>query len=241
MTAEPTPPWSLNWEGLGQQHAFQVEARDYVDRLRAALPLRSTDRVLDFGCGLGHVVELLAPVVAAVGYWDGTPGMHEATAARVRRLRAAFPVDLARPRPLGAFGRFDVVLANGVVQFLSRDELARWLTRWVSLLAPAGWIVVSDVPAPQTSTVGEVIGLLRFAVRHRLLACAVREGLHGAGRYARLRGDHVLTRWTPEEITELAAAAGLTASVLPANLTHRAGRFTVVLHRDGERDPQPTP
>jgi trans-aconitate methyltransferase len=243
VTAEPTPPWSLYWEELGHQHAFTVEAHDYVDRLREAIPLRPTDRVLDFGCGFGHVVELLAPTVAAVGYWDGARAMREATASRVARVRTAFPVDLARPWPLGAYGRFDVVLANSVVQYLDRAELGRWLSRWVSLLAPAGWIVVSDVPAPQTSAVREVLGQVRFAVRHRFLVRAVYEGLGEARRYARSRGDHSLTRWTPEELGEIAEAVGLTTTELPANLTHRSRRFTVVLHRpgDGERDPLPTP
>src|SRR5689334_25376484 len=110
MTAEPTPPWSLSWEELGNQHSAGVAARDYVDRLRAAIPLRSTDRVLDLCCGFGHVVELLAPAVAAVGYWDASPAMRQATAVRVARFRSALAVDLARPRPLDAYGRFDVVL-----------------------------------------------------------------------------------------------------------------------------------
>jgi cyclopropane fatty-acyl-phospholipid synthase-like methyltransferase len=243
VTAEPTPPWSLYWEELGHQHSFTVEAQDYVERLREALPLRPADRVLEFGCGFGHVVELLAPAVAAVGYWDGARAMRESTASRVARFRTAFPVDLSRPRPLDAFGVFDAVLANGVVQHLDRDELARWLTRWVSLLAPTGWIVVSDVPAPQTSAVREALGQVRFAVRHRFLVRAVYEALGEARRYARSRGENSPTRWTPEEIAEVAGAAGLTATPLPTNLTHRSGRFTVVLHRtgDGERDPLPAP
>lgn len=243
MTAEPTPPWSLHWEEFGHQHGSAVEARDYVARLREALPVRASDRVLDFGCGFGHVVELLAPAVAAIGYWDAAAAMREETAVRVARFPTAFPVDLAHPRPLGAYGLFDVVLANCVVQYLGRDELARWMSRWVSLLAPAGWIVVSDVPAPRTSTTREVLGLLRFAGRNRFLVRAVRDSLHEARCHLHSRGDNGLSRWTPAEIAELAAATGLTAMELPANLTHRTGRFAVVLRRpgDGERDPQPTP
>jgi trans-aconitate methyltransferase len=236
VTAEPTPPWSLHWEEPGHQHASTVAARDYVDRLCAAIPLRPTDRVLDFCCGYGHVVELLAPGVAAVGHWDGSRAMREATAARVARFRNAFPADLARPHPLGAYGRFDVILVNGVVQRMDRAELPRWLSRWMSLLAPAGWIVVSDVPAPQASAVRETLGQVRFAIRHRYLVRAVYDR-------ARSRGASTPTRWTPDELAEIAGAAGLTCTGLPTNLTHRSGRFTVVLHRpgDGERDPLPTP
>jgi cyclopropane fatty-acyl-phospholipid synthase-like methyltransferase len=243
VIAEPAPAWSLYWEELGHQHWSAVEARDYVARLREVLPVRAADRVLEFGCGFGHVVELLAPAVAAVGYWDATAAMREETAVRVARFPTAFPLDLAHPRSLGAYGLFDVVLVNGVVQNLGRDELGRWMSRWVSLLSPDGWIVVSDVPAPRTSTAREAFGLLRFAGRNRFLVRAVRDGLHGARCHLRSRGDHDPTRWTPAEIADLAAATGLTAMELPANLTHRTGRFTVVLRRpgDGERDPRPTP
>jgi cyclopropane fatty-acyl-phospholipid synthase-like methyltransferase len=237
VTVEPTPPWSLHWEEPANQHASTVAARDYVDRLRAAIPLRPTDRVLDFGCGYGHVVELLAPVVAEVGHWDGARAMREATASRVARFRNAFPADLSRPHPLGAYGRFDVILVNGVVQWMDRAELPRWLTRWTTLLAPTGWIVVSDVPAPQASAVREVLGQVRFAIRNRYLVRAVYD-------HARCRGDCTPTRWTPDELAAVAAAAGLTCTELPTNLTHRASRFTVALHRPGdddERDPLPTP
>jgi cyclopropane fatty-acyl-phospholipid synthase-like methyltransferase len=226
---EPAPSWTAYWEDIDHRHIFAVEARDYVARLRAAVPVRPTDRVLDFGCGFGHAVELLAPTVAAVGYWDSAEAMRRATGDRSARFRSVFLADLARPAALGAYGRFDLVLANSVVQYMGRDELRRWISRWGSLLTPDGRIVLSDVPAPQTSSVREVLGLIKFARRHRFLARAVRDGMHEAGRYTRSRGEHCLTRWTPDEIAALAAVSGLETTVLPANLTHRSGRFTVVL------------
>jgi cyclopropane fatty-acyl-phospholipid synthase-like methyltransferase len=228
-TADPAPSWSAHWEESAHRQRVTVEARDYVARLRTALPIRPVDRVLDFGCGCGHAVELLAHAVAAVGYWDAAPDMLRATSYRVARFPTVFPVDLARPSPLGAFGRFDLILVNGVVQYMGRDELRRWMSRWRTLLAPAGRIVLSDIPPPDASTVGELFGLLRFAAQHRFLARAVRDGVTDAHRYSRQRGETCLTRWLPDEIVALAANNGLDAVVMPENLTHRAGRFTVVV------------
>ena len=229
MTAEAAPTWSAYWEDIDHRHIFTVEARDHVARLRAAVPVRRTDRVLDFGCGFGHAVELLAPTVRAVGYWDSAESMRRATAERAARFANVHLIDLARPAALGAHGRFDLLLANSVVQYMGRDELCRWMTRWCTLLAPGGRIVLSDVPAPQTSSWRELLGLIRFARRHRFLARAVRDGMHDAHRYTRSRGDNCLTKWVPDEIVALAAANGLDAVVLPENLTHRSGRFTVIL------------
>jgi cyclopropane fatty-acyl-phospholipid synthase-like methyltransferase len=229
MTAERAPTWSAYWEDIDHRHIFTVEARDYVARLRAAVPVARTDRVLDFGCGFGHAVDLLAPTVAAVGYWDAAEAMRRATAERTARFGNVFLVDLARPAALDAYGRFDLLLANSVVQYMGRDELRRWMTRWRTLLAARGRIVISDIPAPRTSSVRELFGLIRFARQHRFLARAMRDGMHEAHRYTRSRGDNCLTRWVPEEILALAATNGFDAVVLPENLTHRSGRFTVVL------------
>src|SRR5687768_3773292 len=128
---------------MDHRHIFTVEARDYVARLRREVPVRRTDRVLDFGCGFGHVVELLAPSVAAVGFWDAAEVMRRATAERTTTLPTVAPVDLGGPVPDDAVGTVDLLVANSVVQYMTADELAGWLPRWRTLLAPGGRIVLS--------------------------------------------------------------------------------------------------
>ncbi|MCY7342801.1 MAG: class I SAM-dependent methyltransferase [Pseudonocardia sp.] len=230
MTVEPAAAtWSAYWEGMGHRHIFVVEARDHVARLRREVAPRPTDRVLDFGCGFGHVVELLAPSVAGVGFWDAAAGMRRATAERTASLGTVGPVDLGGPVPESALGSFDLVLANSVVQYMTADELAGWMPRWRSLLVPEGRIVLSDIPVPGASAAVEILGMLRFAARHGFLLRAVRDGVREARRYSRSRGSADLRRWRPEDLVRSAAAHGLHAQVLPANLTHRSGRFSVVL------------
>ena len=80
MTAEPTPPWSLHWEEPGHQHASTVAARDYVDRLCAAIPLRPTDRVLDLYCGLGNFTLPMARRAREVVGVEGEAGLIGITA-----------------------------------------------------------------------------------------------------------------------------------------------------------------
>jgi SAM-dependent methyltransferase len=221
--------WTGYWDGVEHRHIFVVEARDHVDRLRAAVAPRASDRVLDFGCGFGHVVALLAPSVAHVAYWDAAAGMRAATAARTAALHHVVPLDLAGPIPHDAAGTYDLVLANSVVQYLSPAELDTWLARWRALLAPGGAVVLSDIPTPDGSALGELVGMLRFAARHGFLGRALVDGLAEARRYRRSRGSVDLQRWTAAALTEAAAAAGLDLRVLPHNLTHRTRRLTVLL------------
>lgn len=231
MTVEPSPgTWSAFWEGAAHLHIHRVEADDYLERLRREVPLLPTDHVFDFGCGFGHVVSLLALIMASVGYWDAAGQMLAATAARTAALgdRVA-PVDLAGPVPDTATASYDLVLANSVVQYMSADELAGWLPRWRSMLAPGGRIVLSDIPVPGASDIGEMVGMLRFAAGRGFLVRAVRDAASEVRRYSSSRSRTTLRRWVPEEFVRFAAGHGLAARVLPVNLTHRAGRFTVLL------------
>ena len=230
------PRWDGYWEGVEHRHIFAVEARDHVRRLRRAVPLTAGSRVLDFGCGFGHVAQLLAPLVSEVGVWDAAERMRRATADRTAGLPSVVPVDLSDPgaRP----GPFDLVLANSVVQYMDRGDLADWLVRWRGMLAPQGRIVLSDIPVPDASAATELVGMLRFAARNGFLLRAVRDGAAEALRYARSRGDAQLLTPTPDDVAALARPAGLAVRVLPDNLTHRAHRLTVELTATAGRPPE---
>lgn len=227
--SETTTGWSDYWEGVDHRHIFAVEAVDHVARLRRAITLSPTDRVLDFGCGFGHVVELLAKQVATVGYWDASQTMRDATARRTAVLDTVSEVELTDAHWAEASGGFDLVVANSVVQYMSPDELAEWMRRWKQLLAPGGRVVLADIPRPGASTVTELVGMLRFAAKHGFLLKALREGFEEARRYSKSRTAVDLAKWEPAQLVALAAEQGLTAEVLPQNLTHRSIRFTVSL------------
>lgn len=231
MTVErPAPGWSAYWNGIDDKKIFAEEARDHVARLRAAVPLRTTDVVLDFGCGFGHVVELLGPLVREVAFWDAAENVRRIAAGRTEHVPHAVEVDLSDARTL-PIARYDLVIATSVIQYMRRDELALWLASWRSMLRPEGRIVLSDVPTPDLSGLSELTDMLAFAARHGFLLEALRDGVREARRYSRTRHLADLLRLTPDDLVALAAEAGLVGERLSANLTHRAGRFTVVLRQ----------
>jgi SAM-dependent methyltransferase len=223
--------WSGYWDGVADRRIFAVEAADYVRRLRAAVAIRPVDRVLDFGCGFGHVALLVAPQVAGLLVWDAAASMRRAALARLAHLSNVGVLDLSAGVPPAETGGFDLVLVNSTIQYMSPDELAHWLMSWRALLRPNGRVVVSDVPLPGASMVAELASLLLFALRHGVLFRVVWDGLEEFRRYARWRGPADLQRWEPQQLADLARAAGLVVEPLRRNLTHTPGRFAVVLRR----------
>ena len=237
MAAIPhTSGWTSYWEAVTDKRIFAIEARDHVDRLRRVVDLHPGMRVLDFGCGFGHVAQQLAPLVGHVACWDAAETMREATAARTAGPSNVTILDLSEGVPPEAAGSFDLVLATSVIQYMVPAELGRWLAHWAALLRPQGRAVISDVPYPNISAVREVVGMLRFAARHGFLLRAFRDAVLELRHYAEFRGRLDIERWTPAELDRIATGAGLVPHLLPGNLTHRTGRFTMLLEK---RSPGP--
>jgi hypothetical protein len=61
-----------------------------------------------------------------------------------------------------------------------------------------------------------------------MLLPALRDGIVEAKRYRQQRATLPLTRLTMATLERYAAEAGLSASLLPANLSYRRGRISVV-------------
>jgi 2-polyprenyl-3-methyl-5-hydroxy-6-metoxy-1,4-benzoquinol methylase len=203
------------------------QAAHYVENLVAAVGVGSEDRVLDFGCGPGHVAARLASRAQEVWAWDPAPSMRVAAA---RRGLAQENLHVTQQAPHPESGQsFDLIVVNSVVQYLDRDELARSLGRWRDLLADGGRLVLSDVIPGDSGPLADVIDLVRFGVSVGAPLRAVSEGLGGVARYLRARRRaHLSTLPTPA-LHSLAAGTGLSTTLLAGNLTHFRSRYTAVL------------
>lgn len=221
--------WTDYWEGLVPKRMFEAESDDYTARLLATGLVDGTSRVLDFGCGFGHTCALLARSVAEIAAWDGAARMREHAATILAGHPNARIVDLSTGVPDAERGQFDLVLVNSVVQYMNRAEFLSWLHQWRALLAPAGVVVVSDVPVMGGSRWSELIDMVRFAAGRGFLTRALVDGFREAARYGRERGQHPLMRLSQADVRRLGDEAGLHMTVLPENLTHRSGRLAAVL------------
>ncbi len=221
----PAAPWGYGRSYWPVERLQRAQARLYVARLLEAVPLPPGAGVLDFGCGGGQVAALLADRVGRLALWESDPEARRAAEAAVSGRPNARVLE-APPAPPAAF---DVVLVNSVLQYVPQHELTAELGALAAVLAPRGRIVVSDVIPRGHGVLADVLDAARFAIGAGVVAPLAAAALRAASGYLAARQRQPLTRIDPAGLVELAAAAGLAAAPLPANLTHFRFRHAAVL------------
>lgn len=135
-----------------------------LDQVEALLRQHRPSRLLDLGCGGGHVSYRAAPLVASVTACDPTPSMLDAvrTTARERGLDNIAVQHAVAERLPFADGAFDAVVARFTTHhWQDRDAGLREARR---VLAPGGLAVFIDVTSPEPALLDswlQAIELLR--------------------------------------------------------------------------------
>jgi protein-L-isoaspartate O-methyltransferase len=222
--------WDAFWSLAQPEHrAHRAEAEEYVRRLDVALALDRRMRVLDYGCGFGFAAAALSPRVHSVAVWDKHQNMRDHALRTTAHLGNVAAIDLSDPSRLPA-ARFDLILVNSVVQYMTDAELAAVLPVWRALLADAGRVVVSDLIPVDYPAYADVLALVRARP-----GSALRRLWGNARRYAAARSQAPLRRVSPDDLARHARAAGLTLRPLARNVTHFARRYAVTLEVTGTR------
>lgn len=229
----PTAPiqhWIAHFNALeDNSEIYRVEARDYVSRLETVLPISHDLKVMDFGCGLGFVAELLAPRVKKLLLWDASTNMARRTRQRVINLNNAYVLDRLDPNSLNG-PYIDVILVNSVTQYMSAEELCLWIGRWCQMLLPGGRLVISDI-VPSQARAHVFSDALLFYRFHKFSSHSFFFAFKEFRRYWKMRKDHPLLRLSREELRDQATVARLAVEFLPANLTYRKDRLSVVFRK----------
>lgn len=155
--------WSRFFNEISRSKGDREETNDYISvgnfrRLRADVlsilgDLRGA-RILDVGCGTGHFTKPLAAANAVVGLDLSASMLAFARTKGLRPVRA-----LAEALPFGD-GRFDVVLATSVLQFISDGgAVVREILRVVK---PGGRVIICTTNAGHAA-----LALLRLVERDK--------------------------------------------------------------------------
>ena len=90
--------WRSHYDAMARHESlylFEAEANDFFKRIDHTIPLNTCRRVLDFGCGLGFVAELLCEKVQDLYFWDYSANMLGAAIVRLENTHNAHAADLS--------------------------------------------------------------------------------------------------------------------------------------------------
>jgi len=208
--------WSSQHDAL---HRFKSEAwfEQNAYELLCLFPKGGT--LLDVGCGNAQLLTYLAPHFDDVIGIDFAPSMLEGAAERLKALgttNARLDIGDACEFPASVL-HADVILSNGVAQYLSPAELRVHLRECRRILNPGGTIGICGIPWANLKTLF-AIGELRDpapkrSVRRTLLSLRQRMKL----KLEELQGNAIadgIGRWYGrEEIRSLAAAEGFDCEI----------------------------
>ena len=131
-------------------------------------------------------------------------------------------------------GTLDLVVANSLIQYLSRDELVALLATWRGKLRPGGKLVVADIIPPDVSPLTDASQLLAFAWRGGFLTAALAGLVRTAfSDYRKLRAQYGLSTYRIDDITSLIATAGFEDVTAAKNFGHNPHRLTLVGRKAG--------
>jgi len=221
--------WRGFWESASSCRLNYVEAEHFITALQQHVGLEPAWRVLDFGCGFGFTAGLIAPRVASVSVWDTAANMRAHARDHLAPHGNVSFLDLGTGIALPDGARFDLIVVNSVVQYMSADELAGWLAAWRDGLAPEGRLVLSDLIPRGHDVRRDIPAVLLFSVRRGTLLRALIEGVKEWRRYRQVHRSVSLLTIAPEKLTEQAKELGLQTEILPMNLSSHPARVSVVL------------
>jgi len=125
---------------------------DYGASLIALLDPKPGERILDFGCGTGHLTHEIAQSGAAVAGIDSSADM----IAQARRNYPEIPFELADGLTFRSKEPFDAVFSNAVLHWMRPPEAAA--ESLAAALKPGGRLIAEFGGRGNTRSIAEAIG-----------------------------------------------------------------------------------
>ena len=191
----------------------------------------SSDAVLDYACGETTAAEMVARCCKSLVLCDAAPNIH----ARLNsRFSGHAKISVLSPEEVRALPRhsLNVIVLNGLLQYLPKNELKELLAVLHSLLKHDGFIVIGDVIPRGRSILADAAALLVFGFKRGFFIAAS----YGLVRtffssYLWLLVKFGLRRYDEAEVVAILRTAGFVAQRRYPNIGHNQGRMTFVAFR----------
>jgi ubiquinone/menaquinone biosynthesis C-methylase UbiE len=182
--------------------------------------------VLDHGCGEANYAADVAAHCRQLYLCEAAPGVRQALAERVKDIANIQVLDPAGAEALPDRS-LDLVVANSLVQYLTRGQLVTLLGLWRRKLKPSGALIVADVIPPELSPLTDAAALLRFAWTGGFLLAAVGGLVRTAlSDYREVRSQLGLSTYSQADFLALLSGQGFIAERVRPNFGHNQGRMT---------------
>ena len=206
-------------------HAANIE-RDFIRHIPHPRAV-----VLDYGSGEALYAEAVASHCGRLFLCEAAPRICERLARRLSGRDNTHVIEPVGVEQL-ADHSIDLIVANSLLQYLTRFELESLLDLWRSKLQRGGALVVADVIPPHVSSLQDASALLTFATRGGFLVPALGGLVRTAlSDYGRIRKQLGFATYREPEFIALLAAHGLKAQREHPNFGHNQARMTFVARR----------
>lgn len=223
--------WRDFWNGehsiyVSQRHKA-LHYRQIASDLIAHIPSPDAS-VLDHGCGEALDAGRVAAACGRLYLCEAAPSVRDRLRAMLAGRDNAVVVSPEEVDALPA-ATLDLVVANSLIQYLSRDELSALLAVWHGKLKAGGRLVIADVIPPDVSPLTDASQLLAFAWRGGFLGAALAGLVRTAfSDYRKLRAQYGLSTYREDEIAGLIRQAGFEDVARDRNFGHNPHRMTFV-------------
>jgi SAM-dependent methyltransferase len=189
--------------------------------------------VLDHGCGEALAADDIAALCGRLYLCEAAASVRAKLGARFARLGNVVVINPVEVADIPE-ASLDLVVANSLVQYLTRAEFAFLLRLWRHALKPQGRLLLADVPAKGLTLVADALALLRFGWRGGFLSAALGGLVRTAtSDYRKLRAELGFATYDEREVIALLAEAGFKGKRRYPNLGHNQARMAFLAAPEG--------
>ncbi len=202
----------------------QLHYQGVANDIRALL--KPEDRVvLDYGCGEALSASDVAGQCDQLILCDAADNVRAKLAAQFRSIANISVISTQEVEALED-NSLDLIIANSMLQYVTRPDLEHLLDMWKAKLKPSGRLVLADIIPPAVSPITDASALLNFGLKGGFLMDAfiglVRTALSD---YRKIRSELGLSTYSEPDMKLILDAHGFKAERRSDNIGHNQARM----------------